>query len=131
VSFDYDVNGIVKITAKDRKTGQAKSITIKASKKRLSTDEVAYAQRDISKHTGSMLAQREKSKVLFEAERTLKDLSGLIKAGEKGEKKIDGIELAALNEMSKKLKDALKTEDLGKLEEYVEKATGLIADYSY
>lgn len=131
VSFDYDVNGIVKITAKDRKTGQAKSITIKASKKRLSTDEVAYAQRDISKHTGSMLAQREKSKILFEAERTLKDLSGLVKAAERGDKRIDGIELAALNEMSKKLKDALKSEDLTHLEEHLEKATGLIADYSY
>ncbi len=131
VSFDYDVNGIVKITAKDRKTGQGKSITIKASKKRLSTDEVAHAQRDVSRHTGSMLAQRERSKVLFEAETTLKDLMQLIRAAEKGEKKLDQIEIARLNETAGKLKDALKAEDLAKLDEIIEKATGLIADYSY
>jgi molecular chaperone DnaK len=131
VFFDYDVNGIVKITAKDRKTTQGKSITIKASKKRLTTDEVAHAQRDVSRHTGSMLAQRERSKVLYEAENTLKDLTLLIRAGEKGEKKIDSIEIARLSEMANKMKEALKSEELSALEEHIEKATGLIADYSY
>jgi molecular chaperone DnaK len=131
VAFEYDVNGIVKITAKDRKTGLSKSITIKASKKRLSTDEVAHAQRDVSRHTGSMLAQRERSKVLFEGENTLKELTHLIRSAEKGEKKLDPIEIGRLSETAGKLKDALKSEDLNKLEEVIEKATGLIADYSY
>ena len=55
----------------------------------------------------------------------------LIRAAEKGEKKLDQIEIARLNETAGKLKDALKAEDLSMLDELIEKATGLIADYSY
>ena len=131
VSFDYDVNGIVKITAKDRKTGASRSITIKASKKRLSAEEVTLAQRDVSKYTGSMLVQREKSKVLLEAENTLKELLQLIRQGEKKEKRIDDLELAKLGDLANQFKQALKEEELEALDGLIEKATKLIADYSY
>ncbi len=131
VSFDYDVNGIVKVTAKDRKTGASKSITIKASKKRLTTEEVALAQQDVSRFSGQLLKQREKSRLLLEGENTRKELVGLIKSVEKGERKIDEIELSRFKELMAKLDESLKAEDIAKLGDLIEKATALIADYSY
>ncbi len=47
VRFDFDVNGILKVTAQDRKTGQAKNISIEASKTRLSETEIMQAQKRI------------------------------------------------------------------------------------
>jgi molecular chaperone DnaK len=47
VRFDFDVNGILKVTAQDRKTGQAKDITIEASKTRLSETDIMQAQKRI------------------------------------------------------------------------------------
>jgi len=131
VSFDYDVNGIVKVTARDRKTGASKSITIKASKKRLSAEEVTLAQQDVGRYTTSLIRQRERSRVLLEAENTRKSLMELIRSFERGEKKADEIEIARLRELVSKLDDGLKNEDLPKLEEIVDKATALIAEYSY
>lgn len=131
VSFDYDVNGIVKVTARDRKTGASKSITIKASKKRLSAEEVSVAQEDVSRFTSSLLRQRERSKLLLEGENTRRDLMSLIRDFEKGGKKADEIELARLKELVSKLDESLKAEDLASLSELIERATALIADYSY
>ncbi len=131
VLFDYDVNGIVKVTAKDRKTGASKSITIKASKKRLSAEEVSVAQQDVSRYTGQLMKQREKSRLLLEGENTRKDLVSIIKSVEKGERKIDDLELSRLRDLMGQLDDYLKAEDLSKLADVIERATAVIADYSY
>lgn len=40
VSFDLDANGILKVSAADKGTGKAESITIKNDKGRLSQDEI-------------------------------------------------------------------------------------------
>jgi len=44
VRFDFDVNGILEVTAQDRRTGQQKQITVEASLARLSDDEIVDAQ---------------------------------------------------------------------------------------
>ena len=44
VRFDFDVNGILEVTAQDRRTGQQKQITVEASLARLSEDEIVDAQ---------------------------------------------------------------------------------------
>ncbi len=44
VRFDFDVNGILKVTARDRHTGQQKDITVEASTARLSENEILEAQ---------------------------------------------------------------------------------------
>ncbi len=44
VQFDFDVNGILKVTARDRKTGQQEAITVEASPARLSEGEILAAQ---------------------------------------------------------------------------------------
>lgn len=40
VSFEYDVNGLVKVSANDKGTGKSESITISNDKSRLSQDEI-------------------------------------------------------------------------------------------
>jgi molecular chaperone DnaK len=48
VQFDFDVNGILKVTAQDRHTGQQKNITVEASMARLSESEIVQAQTRVS-----------------------------------------------------------------------------------
>jgi len=51
VIFDYDVNGIVNVTARDRDSGAKKNIVIKQSKERLGDEEKVAAQRMVSNVT--------------------------------------------------------------------------------
>lgn len=44
VTFDYDVDGIVHVSARDKKTGREQKITIKDRKERMSEEEKARAQ---------------------------------------------------------------------------------------
>ncbi|HLF88455.1 MAG TPA: Hsp70 family protein, partial [Anaerolineales bacterium] len=44
VQFDFDVNGILKVTARDRKTGKQEALTVEASRARLSEAEILSAQ---------------------------------------------------------------------------------------
>lgn len=44
VKFDMDVNGILKVTAQDRKTGKQENITVEASPTRLSAAQITAAQ---------------------------------------------------------------------------------------
>ncbi len=48
VKFDFDVNGILKVTAQDRHTGQRKNITVEASMARLNESEILQAQTRVS-----------------------------------------------------------------------------------
>ncbi len=48
VKFDFDVNGILKVTAQDRHTGQQKNITVEASMARLNESEILQAQTRVS-----------------------------------------------------------------------------------
>jgi Molecular chaperone len=62
VRFDLDVNGILKVTARDRYTGQQKEITVEASKARLSESEILQARRwmaeTVTKPEDSVLLRR-------------------------------------------------------------------------
>jgi molecular chaperone DnaK len=48
VSFDIDVNGMLRVGATDRKTGVHKTITVTASRERLSADEIAHASAQLA-----------------------------------------------------------------------------------
>ena len=67
VRFDFDVNGILKVTARDRHTGQQKDITVEASLARLSEAEITQAQTRVS---GAMVPAPE-AMVLVERARRL------------------------------------------------------------
>ncbi len=71
VQFDYDINGLVKVTARDRATRAEKSIVVKTTTKRLSKEEVRKAQVEMGAFTGGLLTQKAKPAVIFEAESVL------------------------------------------------------------
>jgi molecular chaperone DnaK len=129
VIFDYDVNGIVKVTAKDRQTGSAKGITIKASKARLTGDDIALAERDVSKFSGSLIAQRERGKLLFEAQGVFEKLKTLQKQAADGAKKMSEIEQSKLATMVDDLKASIKDEDEDTVERLVDKASLYLSDW--
>jgi molecular chaperone DnaK len=68
VQFDYDINGMVRVTARDRTTGAQKSIVVKTTTRRLSKEEVRRAQMEVGGYTSSLLAQRARSPVAQDAE---------------------------------------------------------------
>lgn len=129
VSFDYDVNGIVKVTGKDRKTQVAKSITIKSSKARLTEDDVRLAQRDVAKFTGSLLAQREKSKIIFEAQESLSGGIKLLKRAESGDIRMSDPERTRLEQLLRDMKEAIMSEDERMLETIVDHVGGFLRDF--
>ncbi|MHA2621222.1 MAG: molecular chaperone DnaK [bacterium JZ-2024 1] len=80
VQFDYDINGMVRVTARDRTTGAQKSIVVKTTTRRLSKEEVRRAQVEVGGYTSSLLAQRARTQaaqdaegVLFQAEAFIRD----------------------------------------------------------
>jgi len=129
VSFDYDVNGIVKVTARDRQTGAGQGITIKASKARLTEDDIALAERDVSKMSGQLIVQREKGKVLFEAQGVYDRTKVLEKQAVDGAKKMDDIQLGMLRSMQEDLEKAIKAEDEDEIERLVEKVSNFLSDW--
>ena len=48
VQFDFDVNGILRVTARDRHTGQEMDITVEATRARLSEAEIMAAQERVA-----------------------------------------------------------------------------------
>lgn len=67
VRFDLDVNGILKVTARDRVTGQQKEITVEASRARLSESEILQAR----KWMAETVTQPEDSVLLRRARKLL------------------------------------------------------------
>ena len=129
VSFDYDVNGIVKVTARDRQTGAGQGITIKASKARLTEDDISLAERDVSKMSGQLISQREKGKILFEAQGVYDRSKTLEKQAVDGSKKMDDIQLGMLRSMQEDLEKAIRAEDDDALDRLITKTSNFLSDW--
>ena len=108
VTFDIDANGIVNVSAKDLGSGNEQKITITASTK-LSEDEINKKVRE-----AEQFAQEDKKKkevvetknnaesLIYQTEKTLKDLEGKISEDEK----------SAVNAKIEDLKSALTTDNV-------------------
>lgn len=108
VTFDIDANGIVNVSAKDLGSGNEQKITITASTK-LSEDEINKKVRE-----AEQFAQEDKKKkevvetknnaesLIYQTEKTLKDLEGKISEGEK----------SAVNAKLEDLKSAITTDNV-------------------
>jgi molecular chaperone DnaK len=109
VKFDIDVNGIVHVSAKDMGTGKEQRITLTATTK-LEDDEIEkmmknaeqYAEED-KKRKEAVEVHNQADSLIYQAEKTIKDLGDKIGSGEK-----DSINQAA--EELKKVKDEQDTE---------------------
>lgn len=107
VSFDIDANGIVNVRAKDKGTNKEQSITIKSSSG-LSDEEVEQMVKDAEENAEEDKKRREAvdlrneaDQLVFQTEKTLKDLEG----------KVEEEEVNKANEAKDKVKKALEGED--------------------
>ena len=91
VTFDIDANGIVNVSAKDMGTGKEQRITITSSTK-LSDEEIQakvkeaeqYAAEDKKRKEGVEVRNQAES-LIYETEKSLKELEGKISESEKNE----------------------------------------------
>ena len=113
VNFDYDVNGIVHVSAMDRKTGKEKKITVTATADRLTEEEKAEAlekteeawshperkrQLETLMDDADQIIQQSKDKDLRRLKEALKNLQEAIDKG-KAEEEISELENKLLDEI--------------------------------
>ena len=91
VTFDTDANGIVHVSAKDLGTGKEQHITITSSTS-MSKEDIEKAVKDAEQFAEADKKQREEvdirngaDQMIFQTEKTLKELDGKIDAADKGE----------------------------------------------
>jgi molecular chaperone DnaK len=119
VTFDIDANGILNVSARDKATGKQQNITITASSG-LTKDEVSRMKKEAESHAAedaqhreAIEARNQADSVLYSTERTLREHGDKVPAGDK-----QAIE-SALND----LKEALKGEDIGRINQTREALT--------
>lgn len=117
VKFDIDANGIVNVTAKDLGTNKEQSITITSSTN-LSDEEVERMRKEAEEHKEEDEKRKEAAdtkneaeQLVFQTEKSLKDL------GEKVDKK----EKEEAEDLIKELKEALEKDDLDDIKEKKDK----------
>ncbi len=130
VTFDIDANGILNVSAKDKASGKAQSIIIKASSG-LSEDEVAAMVNDAKTHAEDdkkfkelVDLRNQADNIIHSSEKSLKDL-----AGDLSEDESKGIESAIAE-----LKEALKANDKAEIEaklSVLTEASGKMAERVY
>ncbi len=123
VTFDIDANGILNVSAKDKATGKAQSIVIKASSG-LSEEEVAAMVKDAAAHADEdkkfkdlIEVRNHADSLIHSSEKSLKDLADELSDDEK-----KGIEAAIAD-----LKEAIKTNEKAQIDEKVTALTNASA----
>ena len=108
VSFDIDKNGIVNVRAKDLGTNKEQTITIKSSSG-LSEEEIERMVREAEENADADTKRKEEvelrneaDQLVFQTEKTLKDLEG----------KVDEAEVTKANEAKDELKAAIEKNEL-------------------
>lgn len=112
VTFDYDVNGIVHVSASDRKTGKEKGITVTTTSDRLTEEEKSEAVERTETAWSHPERQRQLTTLIEEADRVIqeskeKDTSKLTEA------------LQELREALTNTGKAMEDEEISKLEDNV------------
>jgi molecular chaperone DnaK len=130
VSFDIDANGILNVSAKDKATGKAQSIVIKASSG-LSDEEVEKMVKDAEAHADEdrkakdmVDARNTADNMIHSVQKSLKDLGDKVDSGEK----------ASIEKAIEELKEAVKGEDKDLIEQKtaaLTEAAGKVAEKAY
>ncbi|KTC98852.1 molecular chaperone DnaK [Legionella geestiana] len=130
VTFDIDANGILNVSAKDKATGKAQSIVIKASSG-LSDEEIDAMVKDAKAHADEDRKFREMADLRNQAD-------GLIHSSEKSlkdlEAEMDADEKSAIENAIAALKEAVKGTDKAELEAKIKTlsdASGKMAERVY
>lgn len=126
VTFDIDVNGILHVTAKDTATGKEAKITITAPQK-LTEEEIQKKIKEAEQFAEVDRKKRERAELinkadamLYAVDKTVSELGDKIKPEEK----------AKIDEAKKKLQEAMKGDDIGKLKNEIEEFNKVIASIS-
>ena len=108
VKFDIDANGIVNVSAKDLGTNKSQSITI-TSNTNLSDEEIEKMRKEAEEHAEEDKRRKEEAdlvneaeQLVFQTEKSIKDLGDKITDSERGE----------AEDLIKELKDALEKKDI-------------------
>ncbi len=127
VKFDIDANGIVNVTAKDLGTNKEQSITITASTN-LSDDEIERMKKEAeenkekdNKRKEEADARNEAEQLVFQTEKSIKDLGDKVDDNEK--KEVEGL----VDDLKKALEGDDIEEIKAKKDALSEKAMGLAA----
>ena len=130
VTFDIDANGILNVSAKDKKTGKEQSIIIKASSG-LSEDEVQRMVKDAEAHAEEDKAFQEKvsarnnaESMIHNIEKAVADLGDEVTADEK----------SAIDDATKALKEAMdkdSVEEINAKSEALMNAAGPVMQKAY
>lgn len=115
VTFDIDVNGIVKVTAKDLDTQKEQHITISNSSG-LSKEEIDRMVKDAEAHREADEARKKNVELKNKAEQFINDIETSM--SEKGES-LDAAQKEASEKLLKELKEALEKEDYATLEKRI------------
>ena len=117
VKFDIDANGIVNVTAKDLGTNKEQSITITASTN-LSDEEIERMKKEAEEHKAEDEKRKEEADVkneaeqlVFQTEKSLKDLGDKVNDDEKKE----------IEELIKNTKEALEKDNIDDIKDAKEK----------
>ena len=118
VTFDIDANGIVNVSAKDMATGKQQSITITSStnlseediKKKV--DEAKKFEAEDKKNKENIEIKNNADQLIYQTEKSLKDLEGNIDEGDKKEveEKLEALKKVAEGDDFDEIKS--KTEEL-------------------
>jgi molecular chaperone DnaK len=119
VTFDIDANGILHVTAKDMGTGKEQKLTITAPLK-MASDEIDKKIKDAEKFAEEDRTRKEKVELLNQAdtlvyttEKTLKELGD----------KVSGDQKAKVEKALEEAKEAMKSEDVGRIKATIEELT--------
>lgn len=130
VEFDIDANGILNVHAKDKATGKAQSIVIKASSG-LSDDEIDKMVKDAESHA-------EEDRKFHELVNARNQADGLVHATRKSMDelgdKVDDSEKSDIEAAIKEVEEALKGDDKDKIESTSQKlaeVSGKLAERVY
>jgi molecular chaperone DnaK len=126
VSFDIDKNGIVNVRAKDLGTNKEQAITIK-SNTGLSDDEIERMVKEAEDNADADKQRKEEvelrneaDQLVFQTEKTLKDLEG----------KVDEAEVAKANEAKDALKAAIEKNELEEIKAKKEALQTIVQELS-
>ena len=126
VSFSIDANGILKVSAKDKKNNKEKSITIENNTS-LSEDEIERMVKEAEENKAADAKKKDEVETKVRAESLINQLEkGLQEAGDK----VDAKQKEETEKKIKELKDLLaenKTEELKKKLDEIDKAAAAFA----
>lgn len=124
VTFDIDANGIVNVSAKDLGTGKEQKITIKSSSgldkseiDRMVKEAAAHEAED-KKRKEAIDAKNQADNLIYQAEKTIKDLGD----------KADAAKVSEVKDKIADLKEAIKTDDVDKIKAASEALTKPLYD---